>query len=93
MPDLADKIIELHAALIYAYDHDDDSNEDRDAFIDTLKQYTSTIALAATQAFADMVDVDVDMALLDLTTEQYTKLEASGMLDLYITGKDTTDDN
>ena len=30
VPNLADKIIELHEALIYAYDHDDDSNEDRD---------------------------------------------------------------
>jgi len=75
-----------------AYDHDGNTNEERDTYIDTLKAYTSTVALAATQAFADMMDIDVDMDMLDLTTEQYTKLEASGMLDLYITGKDTTDD-
>jgi len=45
------------------------------------------------RAFAELVGVDPDsVSMLDLTTEQYHKLEASGMLDVYITGKDRTDD-
>lgn len=100
MPDIADKVVALHDQLIYAYDHanaydhdDADDNEERDAYLDTLKQYTSTVALAASKAFAELVGIDSDnVEILQLTTEQYTKLEASGMLDVYIDGKEETDD-
>ena len=93
MAEIRDRVVALHDALIYAYDHDDDSNEDRDAYIDTLKQYTSAVALVATHAFAQLVGIPTDdIQMLELTDEQYRKLEASDMLDTYIDGKDSTDD-
>ena len=93
MPDIADRVIALHSELIRAYDHDDNTNEERDAYIDTLREYTSVVALAASQAFGELLGLDPDaMTVLDLTPEQYAKLEASGMLDAYIDGKDRTDD-
>ena len=84
MADITERVVALHDALIYAYDHDDDTNEERDAYIDILKQYTSTVALAASQAFAELLGIDADVSMLQLTEEQYTKLEASGMLEDYI---------
>jgi len=93
MPDVTEQVMALYESLIEAYDHDSDTNEERDTYIDTLTQYTHAVALAATHAFAELVGVDPDsVSMLDLTTEQYHKLEASGMLDVYITGKDRTDD-
>ena len=93
MPDLTDRVMALHTELIRAYDHDDNTNEERDTYIDTLKEYTTVIALAASQAFGELLGIDPDtMTVLDLTPKQYAKLEASGMLDLYIDGKDRTDD-
>ena len=93
MPDIAEQVMALHSKLIHAYDHDDNTNEERDAYIDTLREYTSAVALAASRAFGELLGIDPDsMNVLDLTSEQYTKLEASGMLDAYIDGKDRTDD-
>jgi len=91
MPDLADRVMALHSRLIDQYE--DTTTYDVDAFTDLLKEYTSVVALAASQAFGELLGIDPDtMTVLDLTTEQYTKLEASGMLGTYIDGKDRTDD-
>lgn len=92
MADITDRVMALHDALIYAYDHDSDDNEERDAYIDTLKQYTSAVALAASQSFAELLGIEDSVSMLELTEEQYAKLEASGMLATYIDGKDRTDD-
>jgi len=93
MPEVVDAVMALYESLMHAYDHDGNTNEERDAFIDTLAEYTHTVALAATHAFAELVGVDPDrVSMLNLTERQYHQLEASGMLDIYITGKDTTDD-
>lgn len=94
--DIADAVMALHELLIEQYMTTADSHATQaecDAFIDTLKQYTSAVAVAATHAFAELVGIDpARVTMLDLTTEQWHKLEASGMLDTYISGKDTTDD-
>lgn len=92
MADTSERVVALHDALIYAYDHDDNNNEERDTFIDTLKQYTSTVALAASQSMLELLGVDADVRMLELTAEQYRKLEASGQLDAYIDGKEKLDD-
>ncbi len=93
MAEIRERVLGLHDALIHAYDHDDADSEERDAYIDTLKQYTSAVALAATHAFAQLVGIPSgDIQLVDLTDAQYRKLEASDMLDVYIDGKDSTDD-
>jgi len=91
MPDATDKVMALYDSLIEQYT--DTTTYDADAFIDTLKEYTSAVAIAASHAFAELMGVDPDrVSVLDLTTEQWHKLEASGMLSTYIDGKDTTDD-
>ncbi len=82
----------LHDALIYAYDHDDLDNEQRDTYIDTLKLYANTVALATARTLMEMLGIDANAELLALTARQYGQLEASDMLELYIDGKDDTDD-
>ena len=93
MPDLTERVMALHAELIALYDTNDMSKQAHAHYLDTLKAYTSAVALAASRAFGELLGIDPDsMTVLDLTGEQYTKLEASGMLDVYIDGKDRTDD-
>ncbi len=92
MADIADRVTALHDLLIEQYAaHTSDEQAITD-YIDTLKQYTSTVVLAASQAMADMLGMDADVSVLQLTDEQYRKLEASDMLDIYVDGKDTVDD-
>ena len=86
IPDLAD-------ALIYAYEHDDETNEEHDAFVVLLKQYATAIVHASTRAVCSMLGVDVESVhMLELTETQYRKLEESNMIDTYMDGKDETDD-
>ena len=92
MADKAERVVALHDALIDAYDDNDLSKQAHFEYIELLKQYTSAVALAATRAMAELLGIDADVSILNLTDEQYAKLEASDMLDVYIDGKDTTDD-
>ena len=86
-------VLDLHDALIYAYDHDDETNEERDAFIDTLNQYTTAVVAASTRAVCQLLGIDMEnVQMLELTEEQYHKLEESGMLDVYMEGRDGLDD-
>lgn len=93
MDAIADQVQALHTDLIAQYDSTDMSNQAHDLFIDTLKEYTSIVALASTKAMCAMLGIPTDgIRLLDLTADQYAKLEASGMLSTYIEGKDDIDD-
>ena len=91
--DVPAHVVDLHDALIHAYDHDDETNEERDAFIDTLKQYTTAVVVASTEAVCDLLGIDMEnVQMLELTEAQYHKLEESGMLDVYLEGRDGLDD-
>ncbi len=93
MDAIADQVQALHTHLIAQYDSTDTSKQARDLFIDTLKEYTSKVALASTMSLCDMLGIPTDgIRLLDLTAEQYAKLEASGQLGAYIDGKEELDD-
>ena len=92
MADNVERVVGLHEQLIELYAAHTDSEQAITEYIDTLKQYTSAVAVAASQAFAELLGIDADVSLLELTEEQRIKLEASDMLDTYIDGKDTTDD-
>jgi hypothetical protein len=86
-------IEDLHALLIEIYESGDTSPSGQTLFTDTLSEYTSAIALATSQAICTMLGLDSDdVRLLDLTAEQYKKLEASDMLAEYMMGKDELDD-
>ncbi len=59
----------------------------------TLMEYTLEITKAATAVLMEALDIDpADVKIVDITERQRHALLASGMLDLYITGKDTLDD-
>ncbi len=91
--DVPAHIADLHDALIYAYDHDDETNEERDEYIATLKQYTTAVVVSATEAVCDLLGIDMEnVQMLELTEAQYHKLEESGMLGAYIEGRDGLDD-
>ncbi len=87
------RVSSLHDSLLEAYTdltHDEQAIE---AYKVVLARYTSTTALATTLALCTMLGIDTDnIRLLDLTTEQYDKLEASGQLGAYIEGRGTLDD-
>jgi hypothetical protein len=86
-------VAELYRALIYAYEHDDETNEEHDEYVDTLKAYTTAVVVATTQSVCHMLGVDMDdVQMLALTERQYHRLEESGMLDVYIDGKERLDD-
>ncbi len=91
--DVPGHVLDLHDALIYAYDHDSADNEERDAFIDMLNQYTTAVVVSSTEAVCDLLGIDMEkIQMLELTESQYHKLEESGMLDAYIEGRDGVDD-
>lgn len=93
MDDLAHRITTLHASLVAQYSSTDSSTIAYDAFIDSLKQYTSAIALASTHAMAALLGIPTDdIRMLELTSEQYKALVDSGMLEAYIDGKEELDD-
>ena len=93
MADDKERVVALYDSLIEQYGHIATTQAEMDAYTDTLREYTSAVAVAASRAFAELLGVDTDVSMLELTDEQYTKLEASGMLGAYIDGKDRTDDN
>ena len=86
-------IDDLQALLIELYVDNDTSQRAHSLFIDTLRDYATAIALAASKATCSMLGMDDDsVQMLDLTARQYAKLEASDMLGIYIQGKEETDD-
>ena len=90
--DIAERVVALHDALIEMYaGHTQDEQAITD-FIDTLKQYTTCVALAASQSIAEMLGVDADVRMLELTERQYRRLEESGTLSDYIDGREKLDD-
>lgn len=93
MVDKSERVVALHDALIEQYASAYEPNRaEIEAYTDALREYTSAVVLAASQAMAEMLGLDADVSVLQLTDEQYRKLEASDMLDIYIDGKDGTDD-
>lgn len=65
----------------------------RKEYEETLLEYTLEITKAATVVLMNALDIDAaDVQILEITERQRHALIASGMLDLYITGKDTVDD-
>ena len=90
--DIAERVVALHDALIEQYaGHTQDEQAITD-FIDTLKQYTSSVALAASQSIAEMLGIESDIRMLELTERQYRRLEESGTLSDYIDGREKLDD-
>jgi len=90
--DNTDRVVALHDKLIEEYAAYTNSERAITEFTELLSEYTSACALAASQAFAELLGIDADVSMLQLTDEQYRKLEASGQLDAYIDGKDRLDD-
>ena len=65
----------------------------RKGYEEYLMEYTLEIMKAATAVLMDALDLDpADVKIVDITEHQRHALLASGCLDLYIAGKDTTDD-
>lgn len=92
MADVHDRAVALRDDLIEQYDSTDMSKQARTHYTDTLKLYASSVALVASQSIMDILGVEGDCRMLELTAEQYAQLEASDMLDAYIEGKEDTDD-
>ena len=92
MAGIAERVVAIHNALIEDYAGHTDSEQAITDFINTLKTYTTTVALAASQSMAEMLGIEADVRMLELTERQYHKLEESGMLDAYMEGKDRLDD-
>ncbi len=92
MDEMTGRVVALHDALIELYDSNDMSKQARTEYSAMLKQYASTVALVATRALMELLGIDANVELLQLTAKQYGQLEASDMLDVYIDGKEDTDD-
>ncbi len=92
MDEMTGRVVALHDQLIEMYDSNDMSKQARTEYSAMLKQYASTVALVATRALMELLGIDANVELLQLTAKQYGQLEASDMLDVYIDGKEDTDD-
>ncbi len=83
----------VYQRLLAMYEDSDGSKQAHKEYEDTLMEYTLEVMKAATTVVLEGLDIeDTEVHVVRITERQRTALLASGMLDLYITGKDTTDD-
>ena len=92
MSDISKRVAALHDALVEQYAGHTDSEQAITDYMDTLKQYTTCVALAASRVMAELLGVDADVRMFELTERQYRKLEESDTLSAYIEGRDGLDD-
>jgi len=91
--DVPAHVVDLHDALIEQYAAHDTSKQGQDDYAYALKQYTTAVVVASTEAVCDLLGIDMEnVQMLELTEAQYHKLEESGMLADYIEGRDGLDD-
>lgn len=91
--DVPTNVADLHDLLLKLYVDGADTIEEYDTYVDMLKLYTTAVMRASTEAVCELMGIDPDrVAMLELTEAQYHRLVESDMIDVYIDGKDETDD-